>query len=75
MYKLKRHPDGSIAHFKAQLVAKDYHQQPGLDFVETFNPIIKPATGFRWIPQWFQYLLWYLGTGVQTPPAPLPLFT
>lgn len=75
MYKLKWHMDGSIAHFKAQLAAKNYHQQPGLDFVETFNPSIKPATGFRQIPQWFLYLLWYLGTWGSNPTStPSPIY-
>ena len=63
MYKLKRHLDGSIA-----------HQQPGLDFVETFNPIIKPATGFQRIPQWFQYLFVVPGHWGSNPTSPPPLF-
>ena len=44
VFKVKRHPDGSVERFKAQLVAKGFHQQQGIDFHETFSPVIKPAT-------------------------------
>uniref|UniRef100_A0A2N9IQH8 Reverse transcriptase Ty1/copia-type domain-containing protein n=1 Tax=Fagus sylvatica TaxID=28930 RepID=A0A2N9IQH8_FAGSY len=37
--KLKRSSDGSIACYKACLVAKGFHQQAGLDFDETFSPL------------------------------------
>ena len=44
VFKLKHNPDGSVARYKSRLVAKGFHQQPGLDYGKTFNPVIKPTS-------------------------------
>lgn len=43
IYKVKRHPDGSVAKYKGRLVAKEFSQVAGLDYYEIFSPVVKPT--------------------------------
>lgn len=42
VFKVKKNLDGIVHKHKAWVVAKGFHQVPGLDFTETFNPLVKP---------------------------------
>jgi hypothetical protein len=37
-------PDGTLDKYKARWVLRGDTQRPGLDFEETFMPVVKPAT-------------------------------
>jgi hypothetical protein len=44
VFKTKLNSDGSLDKYKARWVVRGFNQRPGVDFGETFSPVVKPAT-------------------------------
>ena len=44
IFKHKLKPDGTLERYKARWVVRGFTQRAGVDFGETFSPVVKPAT-------------------------------
>lgn len=44
IFEINHNSDGSVECYKAHLVTKGFTQRPGIDYTETFSPVIKATT-------------------------------
>jgi hypothetical protein len=44
VFRQKFHSDGSLSRYKARCVCRGFSQQHGIDYDQTFPPVVKPST-------------------------------